>query len=406
MSAHLVECHDCGLRLGLAPLAAGVIAHCPRCSAHLRTNGSQEAALAFAVTGLVLVLLANFMPLLSFAMEGQADEASLATGAIALYGDGLWPLSILIVVLTIAAPALKLGATSYVMLALKRKRPTRILVGLLRWMDELHPWSMIEVYLLGLLVAYVKLTALATVELGVAVYALGALVVVMAAVDHFIDYDELWAEVETKGLATVPPLREGAPLARCEICGLVAEDEGAHARCPRCRARLHRRKPDSLTRCWALILTAAILYIPANVYPIMTVISFGAGSPDTILSGVKHLFESGMWPLALLVFFASITVPVLKILGLVLLLLTTQRGSRWHLRDRTRLYRVIELVGRWSMIDIFMLSILVALVRLGALATVVPGVGAISFAAVVVTTMFAAMAFDPRLMWDSAGANR
>jgi paraquat-inducible protein A len=186
----------------------------------------------------------------------------------------------------------------------------------------------------------------------------------------------------------------------------VSADEGAHARCPRCRAHLHRRKPDSIARCWALILTAAILYIPANVYPIMTVISFGAGSPDTILSGVKHLIESGMWPLALLVFFASITVPVLKIVGLVLLLLTTQWGTRWHLRDRTRLYRVIESVGRWSMIDIFMLSILVALVRLGALATVVPGVGAISFAAVVVTTMFAAMAFDPRLMWDSAGENR
>ncbi len=406
MSAQLVECHDCGLRLRLAPLAAGVIAHCPRCAAHLRWRGSSDAALALALTGLVLILLANFMPFLSFGMEGQSDAASLATGAIALYGDGLWPLTILILFLTVAAPALKLGATSYVLLAFKRRRPTRVLVTLLRWMDALSPWSMIEVYLLGLFVAYVKLTALASVELGVAVYALGALVLVMASLDHFIDYDELWTEVEEKGLATVPPLPADAPAARCAVCGLLAADDGAAARCPRCRARLHRRKPDSLARCWALVLTAAILYVPANVYPIMTVISFGAGSPDTILSGVRHLIESGMWPLALLVFFASITVPVLKIVGLVLLLLTTQARSQRHLRDRTRLYRVIESVGRWSMIDIFMLSILVALVRLGALATVVPGVGAISFAAVVVTTMFAAMAFDPRLMWDGAGANR
>jgi len=406
VNTQLVECQDCGLRLGLTPLGPGEVAHCPRCAAHLRANGAQDAALALALTGLVLILLANFMPFLSFGMEGQVDQASLVTGAVALYGDGLWPLSVLIVLLTVAAPALKLGATSYVLLAFKRRRPTRILVTLLRWMDELHPWSMIEVYLLGLFVAYVKLTALATVTLGIAVYALGALVVVMAAVDHFINYDELWEEVERKGLAHVPPVRDGVPLARCEVCGLVSADGGAGAHCPRCRARLHRRKPDSIARCWALVIAAAILYIPANVYPFLTVISFGAGAPDTILSGVKHLVESGMWPLALLVFFASITVPVLKIVGLVLLLVTTQRRSAWHLRERTRLYRIIEAVGRWSMIDIFMLSILVALVRLGAIASVAPGVGAISFAAVVVTTMFAAMSFDPRLMWDSAGANR
>ncbi len=406
MSANLVECHDCGLRLHLAPLGRGIAARCPRCAALLRAHSAREAALALSVTGLVLIFLANFMPFMSFGMEGQVDEASLATGALTLFGEGLWPLTLLILLLTVVAPALKLGAIAYVLAGLGRTRPPRHLIPVLRWIDELSPWSMIEVYLLGLFVAYVKLAALATVKLGIAVYALGALMVVMAAIDAFIDYDDVWEEVERKGLAVLPPPAEGAPLARCGVCGLVAEDAGGHARCPRCRARLHRRKPESLARCWALVLTAAILYIPANVFPIMTVISFGAGSPDTILSGVKHLIEAGMWPLALLVFFASITVPVLKIVGLALLLLTTQAGSRWHLKDRTRLYRVIESVGRWSMIDIFMLSILVALVRLGALATVVPGIGAISFAAVVVTTMFAAMAFDPRLMWDSAGENR
>lgn len=105
-------------------------------------------------------------------------------------------------------------------------------------------------------------------------------------------------------------------------------------------------------------------------------------------------------------FFASITVPVLKIAGLVFLLVTTSRGSRWRLRDRTLLYRIVESVGRWSMIDIFMLSILAGLVQLGSIATIQPGVGAVCFAAVVITTMFAAAAFDPRLMWDAAGENR
>ncbi len=149
-----------------------------------------------------------------------------------------------------------------------------------------------------------------------------------------------------------------------------------------------------------MVITAAILYIPANLFPVMTVISLGKGEPDTIISGVVSLADSGMWPLAVLVIFASVLVPMLKLLGLMTLLITTQRGLIWRLRDRTVLYRIIEFVGRWSMIDIFMLSILVALVQLGEIATIEPGIGAIAFAGVVITTMIASETFDPRLMWD------
>jgi paraquat-inducible protein A len=164
---------------------------------------------------------------------------------------------------------------------------------------------------------------------------------------------------------------------------------------------MHRRRPNSIARTWALVATAAILYIPANLLPVMTVVYFGRGEPDTILSGVKALIQAGMWPVALLVFFASITVPVLKLLGLSFLLISVQRRSTWRLRDRGLIYRIIEQVGRWSMVDIFMISILVALVNLGSIATIEPGVGAICFAAVVVTTMFASMSFDPKLIWDA-----
>jgi paraquat-inducible protein A len=228
----------------------------------------------------------------------------------------------------------------------------------------------------------------------------------MAAMDATIDFDDIWEEAERRGLVTVPPLSPGQPLARCGTCNELAPWHGYPAPCPRCGATVERRRPNSAARAWALVIAAAILYLPANLFPIMTVISFGAGSPDTIFSGVLHLLRVGEWPLAALVFFASITVPVLKIAGLAFLLVMSQRRSRWHLRERTRLYRIIEAVGRWSMIDIFMLSILVALVRLGAVATVVPGVGAVAFATVVVLTMFAALVFDPRLMWDRAGENR
>jgi len=188
----------------------------------------------------------------------------------------------------------------------------------------------------------------------------------------------------------------------CHCCHQLSRPEpgSVRPRCPRCGAVLHRRKPDSLARTWALTLTAYILYIPANLLPIMTVTMSGRGEPDTILSGVKELIVGGMWPLALLVFFASITVPVLKLLVLTFLLLSVQFGSRWRPWERTVLYRLTESVGRWSMIDIFVITILVAVVELGALATIEAGPGAVAFGGVVVVTMFAAMSFDPRLIWD------
>ncbi len=195
-----------------------------------------------------------------------------------------------------------------------------------------------------------------------------------------------------------------ASLVNCTTCLLVSRVPRSSlpgsALCSRCGAQLFLRKPNSLARTWALIVAAFILYIPANVYPVMTVISFGKGEPDTILSGVESLIGSGWWPLAILVFFASIIVPLIKLFGLTYLVASVRYKWQWRPRQRTRLYRITDAVGRWSMIDIFMISILVALVRLEAIATVEPGVGATSFAAVVVLTMLAAMSFDPRLIWD------
>jgi len=185
---------------------------------------------------------------------------------------------------------------------------------------------------------------------------------------------------------------------------LRKEHDGAseHRPCPRCGAPLHRRKPHSFHRTAALAAAAAILYIPANLLPIMTVVYFGSGEADTILSGVETLIASGMLPIALLVFFASIAVPVLKLAGLSYLLLSVRRRSPARLKDRTRLYRLIEGVGRWSMVDIFMISLLTSLVQLGAIATVHAEPGAVAFAMVVIITMRASHAFDPRLMWDAA----
>lgn len=191
-------------------------------------------------------------------------------------------------------------------------------------------------------------------------------------------------------------------LTGCHTCGLLARlVPGGVNRCPRCGGRLHLRHPHSIASTWALLVTAAILYIPANLLPVMTVIYFGQGQPDTILSGVMRLLWHGNWPLALIVFVASILIPLLKMIVLVYLLVSVQLGSRHRPRQRTFLYRVTELVGRWSMVDVFVVGLLAALVQLGAIANIEPGMGATAFAGVVILTMLAAMRFDPRLIWDS-----
>ncbi len=203
-----------------------------------------------------------------------------------------------------------------------------------------------------------------------------------------------------------PTTSSSGGLASCHDCGFVVRlGTGSHhaaARCPRCLAPVHRRKPDSLNRTWALVITAAMLYIPANFFPVMTVISLGKPQSDTILSGAVYLLVHGMWPLALVVCFASIVVPLLKLFALAFLLISVQKGSSWRPVERTKLFHIVEAVGRWSMTDIYVVTILVALVSLGNLATIEAGVGAIYFAGVVVATMLAAESFDPRLIWDRA----
>lgn len=191
-------------------------------------------------------------------------------------------------------------------------------------------------------------------------------------------------------------------LISCHDCHLLVKKPFSHTKghCPRCGAHLHPRKPNSLARTWALLCAAIILYIPANVLPMTITSSLGTKVADTILSGVIYFLQSGSWEIAAVIFIASIFVPLAKLLILIFLLLSVQFRSTWRPKDRTKLYRLTELVGRWSMVDIYVVTILVALVRLGALATIEAGPAAVFFASVVVITMFAAESFDPRLMWD------
>lgn len=201
------------------------------------------------------------------------------------------------------------------------------------------------------------------------------------------------------------PRAEALGLVGCETCGLVLRPAAAPARstpyCPRCHSHLHARRPDSLRRCWAYLIAATILYIPANTLPVLRTTQGFDRTADTILSGVVSLWRAGSWDLAIIVFSASIVVPLLKIGTMLMLLITTQRGSQAHRAERTRLYRILEAIGHWSMLDVFAVALLVALVHFGPLAQAEPGGGIIAFGAVVVLTMLSTMSFDPRLIWDA-----
>jgi paraquat-inducible protein A len=400
----------------LPALPPGVRAVCQRCDAILRHTRHDPLLLPLALnlSALILFALGASLTLMSVTMtSGQQRVADLITGPTELDQYGLWEISLVVLVTTVAAPLARVLSMLIVLIGLRLHRPARELRTVFAWVQHLRPWSMVEIYLLGLYVAYVRLSGIATVDLGPAVYALGGLMVIMVLADYTLDSQAVWEALEPdhrRRLRTLDanPLTSDGPSPEvrrwrigCDTCGLVSRS-GPGMRCSRCGFRLRVRKPGSIQRTWAYAIAAVVLYIPANIYPVLTVVRLGSGQPSTILGGVQELLDLGMWPLAALVFFASVAVPVLKLIGLGILLITTHTGTGWALHDRTVLYRIVDTIGRWSMIDIFMESILVALVQFGKLASVYPGPGAVAFAAVVILTMLAAHSFDPRLMWDNA----
>ncbi|MCY0857981.1 paraquat-inducible protein A [Cupriavidus sp. D39] len=215
---------------------------------------------------------------------------------------------------------------------------------------------------------------------------------------------ELTDDDETKPLPQVPTATSMG-LVSCHACDALSPRTMEGEPCPRCGATLHHRKPNSLTRTWAFLLSAFILYLPANLLPVMVTQSILGTQRDTIFSGVVYLWLSGSNLLAIVVLIASIVVPLLKMIILTLLLLSVHFRSRWRIRQQTKLYGLVELIGRWSMLDIFVVALLASLVRAGALATIIPGAGAMAFGSVVVLTMLASLSFDPRLLWDSMDTN-
>jgi paraquat-inducible protein A len=398
----LRECPGCALFQTVPALTPGETAQCVRCPTILRrtTRHRIDHIIALTLTAFILLVVMCSTTLMSVETSGIRRTADLFSGPEELVRQNMGELAVVIIFVTVVAPLIRLVSTLYVLVRLHATSPPSHLRRVFAWAERLRPWSMLEVFVFGVFVAYVKLGDLVTIGLAAGVYALLALTFVLIWMDSALDREAVWERLFRGNLRGGSPGLAGA--IGCETCGLVSVPRPDESRCPRCDSTLHERKPNSVARTWALVIAAAVLYIPANYYPVLSVVQLGAGQPSTILGGVEELVTARQYPLAALVFFASIAVPMLKLFGLSIMLITIQIGRTGWLRDRTRLYHIVRFIGRWSMIDIFMESLLGALVAFGSVITIEPGAGALAFCAVVILTMFAAETFDPRLMWDAA----
>ena len=403
LAGEIIACHECDHFYYYELIPAGAKANCQQCGSLLYRHipDSLNRSLALYFTALILFLIANAFPFLSLELGGRVVENILFSSGWAMYELGMGELGVLIILTSILFPFIVITGMLYLLIPARMGTAAPFMAQVYRIVNSIGPWSLVGVFMLGVLIAIVKLQDLANVITGPSLIALALLLVVYTAARASFDPHDLWSLTKHKSSGISHDDIASRKILNCHTCSFLSLHTGELQTCHRCTSSLHHRKHNSIEATWALFTSASILLIPANVYPVMTVIRFGQGEPSTILSGVLHLIESGMWGLAMIVFVASIVVPIMKLTILFFLLISVHKKSIWRPRDRTLLYRVTEIVGAWSMVDIFLIGLLSSLVRLDSLSTIRPGIGAIFFAGVVVITMFAAHSFDPRLIWDN-----
>ena len=395
-------CHKCGSLQTVIPVSADFELHCGQCGnkLHVGHGAWLDPASALALTGLILFLIANAFPFLYLKIAGFSQGASILTGVVALYEHKAYLLATTVFVTIFVFPLFEILVLLYLLIPYRLNRRLPGQITLFRWLVRAQPWSMMEIFLLAVLVTSVKLGDMARVIPGVAMYAFFALVAIISASYWLVDKRNLWSWLHFNNCFTQV---DDEAIYDCHICeAMIGEsiiNQSGH--CPRCNARVHKRIPNSLQKTTALIIAAIILYIPANIFPIMTFHTFTGTREDTIFSGVVELIAHGMWAIAVVVFLASIVVPIAKLVILSYLVISVRKNSTSALHHRALLYRITDWVGRWSMIDVYVVTLLTALVQFGILGRVEPGGALIAFAAVVILTMFAAHSFDSRLIWDA-----
>ncbi|MDR9828668.1 paraquat-inducible protein A [Vibrio sp. FNV 38] len=389
-------CQGCDLPVDVVSIQAGTSAYCPRCSNQLYRGGSPSlnGNLAIAVTCLLLFIPSHFFDFISIRLFGVMIPATLPSGVFALFNDGFVMLSVLVFFCSSVAPLLLCSSVISAHLALAT-RSYRLLKYSLTTIHYLKHWVMIDVFLVSVAISCFKLQDYSDIYIKPGLFGLIALqifTVLLLSRMSIRRYWEAW-KAESTYLFTELELH-------CHNCHLSQPYNPKHD-CLRCQATIHTRKPHSIQKTWAYLIAATIAIFPANLFPISILVSNGQRLEDTILSGVASLVNSDMHLIALIIFVASIVVPVAKILGLGYLLLAIHFKRTVYHRHRMKIYFIVKWIGKWSMMDLFVISIMMTLIDRGQILDFTPGTGAIAFGVVVVLTMLAADSLDPRLIWEN-----
>ncbi len=372
-----IICHECGLSCNIPPLPDSHKAQCPRCGFVLtaKHTNSIDRILAFAFTALIFLAASLPFEFLSFKSNGLERTIDVVASFNILIDNEYHTLAVMELVTIFVIPLVILLSLIYLLFPLKQGRYPRHGKRVLDMVFWLLPWSMAEIFLIGALVSLIKIISLADINLGPSFFAYILFSVALTAMVLHLDKHQLYKLLNKVSKETL--------------------EVKHHA----------NDRSISIQKTWALIITSVVLYIPANMLPIMNTRLLGQDDPSTILGGVILLWHMGSYPIAAVIFIASVAVPVAKILVLIWLNYTVQRRHTHLTQERIVLYRIAEFVGRWSMVDVYVVIILVSLIQLGNTMSIYPGGASLAFCGVVIVTMLAAMTFDSHLIFKTEADN-
>lgn len=383
----------------------GGMALCACCGYVLRRRSRFTLSFWSALTAAALIVfgIANLFPLVELSLLGKTVSTNFVGALWTSWASGHYLLSAMTGMVGFWFPLTQLCFLFWALGCLRRGDLPHDFRAAMRIYHFVGPWSMVPVLMLAIIVSIVKFAGMANLEPGPGVWAFGVLTFMLTALSR-LDAERMWQLAEELGLV-IPSRDLGLPaerMAACHACGYVQpwDPQVGPCACGRCGMTVRKRHEEMSSRVWALLIAAAVVYIPANVLPMMEIRTMLGNSAHTILGGVIELWQLGSWDLAIIVFVASVVVPITKLVALTVLMTARKWKGIRSQRQRTRLYELVEYIGQWSMLDVFVVVLMAAMANFPGVSQIIAGPAAASFGMVVVLTMLAAMSYDPRTGWD------
>ena len=399
-------CDECDFVNRIPLLQAGERFRCQHCD-HVLVSVHQHVSariMGAGLSSLLMFALAMSFPFLVFSTNGIERSVSLFTTLHLLLSQGYLVLGAIISLTLFVFPIIYLLSVLFLVWSFRQPKENILRViqrYSLRWVTVIQPWLMVDVFLVGVLVALVKMSSLADISFELSFWAFCGYVILLLKTVVLVDKRWFWNQFsggQATNFIVLEEKAKGQGLLGCHFCGETQTVDTKH--CDRCGHSVYSRRPNSVNTTVALLVASLVMYIPANVFPIMQTTFLGSTDPSTIMGGVLLLWSLGSYPVALIILIASVVIPLAKVLALSWLCWQAYFPSNQQTEQKIKLYRITEFVGRWSMIDVFVVTILTSLVQMGNFMSILPGPAVLSFTAVIILTMLAAMTFDPKLLWD------